>query len=108
MTCGNGIEVPVALAPGRPGAYTISGELCSTAAERHRGAMVQLLIPGATYSHGYWDFGSEEDHQLSKQAAGLDAGQVVRWTSWHRWTAICLCHSRVGPFWRPVNGAKPG
>ena len=58
MTCGNGIEVPVALAPGRPGAYTISGELCSTAAERHRGAMVQLLIPGATYSHGYWDFGS--------------------------------------------------
>ncbi len=32
----------------------------------------------------------EEDHQLSKQAAGLDAGQVIRWTSWHRWTAICL------------------
>jgi len=22
--------------------------------------------------------------------AGLDAGQVIRWTSWHRWTAICL------------------
>jgi hypothetical protein len=33
---------------------------------------------------------TEEDHQLSKQAAGLDAGQVIRWTSWHRWTAICL------------------
>jgi SRSO17 transposase len=32
----------------------------------------------------------EEDHQLAKQAAGLDAGQVIRWTSWHRWTAICL------------------
>jgi SRSO17 transposase len=32
----------------------------------------------------------EEDHQLSKQATGLDAGQVIRWTSWHRWTAICL------------------
>ena len=32
----------------------------------------------------------EEDHQLSKQAAGLDAGQVIRWKSWHRWTAICL------------------
>ncbi|MDQ2816439.1 MAG: hypothetical protein M3Z75_32530 [Actinomycetota bacterium] len=32
----------------------------------------------------------EEDHQLSKQAAGLDAGQVTRWRSWHRWTAICL------------------
>ena len=32
----------------------------------------------------------EEDHQLSKQNTGLDAGQVIRWKSWHRWTAICL------------------
>jgi SRSO17 transposase len=32
----------------------------------------------------------EEDHQLSKQSTGLDAGQVIRWRSWHRWTAICL------------------
>jgi SRSO17 transposase len=32
----------------------------------------------------------EEDHQLGKQVAGLDAGQVIRWKSWHRWTAICL------------------
>jgi hypothetical protein len=32
----------------------------------------------------------EEDHQLSKQVADLDAGQVIRWESQHRWTAICL------------------
>ena len=32
----------------------------------------------------------EEDHQPTKQVAGLDAGQVIRWKSWHRWTAICL------------------
>src|SRR5437763_14102092 len=32
----------------------------------------------------------EEDHQLSKQATGLDAGQVTRWKSWHRWTALRL------------------
>jgi SRSO17 transposase len=32
----------------------------------------------------------EEDHQLSKQVAGLDSGQVTRWRSWHRWSAICL------------------
>jgi hypothetical protein len=30
---------------------------------------------------------AEEDHQLSKQVASLDAGQVIRWNSWHRWTA---------------------
>ena len=24
------------------------------------------------------------------QAAGLDAGQVIRWKSWHRWTAVYL------------------
>jgi hypothetical protein len=32
----------------------------------------------------------EEDHQLARQSTGLDAGQVIRWRSWHRWTAICL------------------
>jgi SRSO17 transposase len=32
----------------------------------------------------------EEDHQISKQVAGLDSGQVTTWTSWHRWTAISL------------------
>jgi SRSO17 transposase len=32
----------------------------------------------------------EEDHQLAKQVTGLDAGQVIRWKSGHRWTAICL------------------
>jgi hypothetical protein len=31
-----------------------------------------------------------EDHQLSKQVAGLDAGQVIRRKSWRRWTTICL------------------
>jgi hypothetical protein len=24
------------------------------------------------------------------QVVGLDAGQVIRWRSWHRWTALCL------------------
>ena len=65
VTCRHGIGVPVALAPGQPTAYTISGELCSTAAERHRGAMVQLLIPGATYTHDYWDFGVVDDIRYS-------------------------------------------
>jgi hypothetical protein len=32
----------------------------------------------------------EEDHQLAKQSTSLDAGQVIRWKSWHRWTAVCL------------------
>jgi hypothetical protein len=32
----------------------------------------------------------KEDHQIAKQATGLDAGQVIRWKSWHRWTALSL------------------
>jgi SRSO17 transposase len=32
----------------------------------------------------------EEDHQQAKQCSGLDKGQVTCWTSWHRWTAVCL------------------
>ncbi|HLK79870.1 MAG TPA: hypothetical protein VKU77_40235 [Streptosporangiaceae bacterium] len=38
-------------------------------------------------SRAVWD---EEDHQLAKQAAGLDSGQVIRWRSWHRRSALCL------------------
>jgi len=57
VTCRTGINVRVAMAPGQPAASTISGELCSTLAERRNGAAVQLLIPGATYTHDYWDFG---------------------------------------------------
>ena len=45
-------------------------------------------VPADRHRIGRWRI--EEDHQLSKQVAGLDAGQVIRWTSWHRWTAICL------------------
>lgn len=32
----------------------------------------------------------EEDHQLAKQCSGLDKGQVTCWSSWHRWTVVCL------------------
>jgi SRSO17 transposase len=37
----------------------------------------------------------EEDHQVSKQVAGLDAGQVTTWTSWHRWTAMARLRRRT-------------
>jgi hypothetical protein len=39
----------------------------------------------------------EEDHQLTRQVAALDAGQVIRWKSWHRWTAVCLPASSTSP-----------
>jgi len=58
VTCQEGIRIPVALAPGQPRDNTISGELCSTPAERRPGSMVQLLVPGATYTLDYWDFGT--------------------------------------------------
>ena len=61
----------------------------------------------------------EEDHQLSKQAVGLDAGQVIRWRSWHRWTAVCLVayiylavavalQRQQDAGLRPGRGADPG
>ena len=44
-------------------------------ADRHRGR------PGGE---------SRKITSSAKQVTGLDAGQVIRWKSWHRWTAICL------------------
>lgn len=49
--------IPVTLSAGSATSYSISGELCATAAERRDGTTVQLLIHGATYDHTYWDFG---------------------------------------------------
>src|SRR5437763_16934258 len=48
----------------------------------------------------------EEDHQLTKQATGLDAGQVSRWKSWHRWTVICLLAYIYSPIPVPVQRRK--
>ena len=38
--------IAVALTPGAPATYTVSGELCATPSERHAGTTVQLLIHG--------------------------------------------------------------
>ena len=65
VTCRHDLRLPVALAAGRPTSYTVSAELCSTAAERRDGRTVQLLIPGATYDHRYLDFGTIEGRRYS-------------------------------------------
>jgi pimeloyl-ACP methyl ester carboxylesterase len=46
--------VPVALGSGLPVQYEIYGELCNPSSGPSR--TVQLLVPGATYGHVYWDF----------------------------------------------------
>ena len=73
VTCRQDLRLPVALAAGGPASYTISGELCSTLPERHDGRTVQLLIPGATYDHRYWDFGTIDGRRYSyaRDAAAL-------------------------------------
>ncbi len=52
----------------------------------------------------------EEDHQLTKQTAGLDSGQVTTWTSWHRWTAISLlayAFLAAAAAWQRARDASP-
>jgi len=60
---------------------TVSYYLCQTPEP----VPLATLIRAAT---ARWKI--EEDHQVSKQVAGLDSGQVTTWTSWHRWTALSL------------------
>ena len=52
-TC-QSFNVPVALADRQPLQYTIYGELCNPIIGASH--TVQLLVPGATYGHVYWDF----------------------------------------------------
>jgi SRSO17 transposase len=53
----------------------------------------------------------EEDHQLGKQVARLDSGQVTTWTSWHRWTAVSLlayAFLTVAAAWQRTADATAG
>jgi len=58
-------NLPVALAAGQPARYSLWGELCATRRELSGGTTAQLLIPGATYNHRYWDFGTVDGIRYS-------------------------------------------
>src|SRR5712691_3216199 len=66
--------VPVGLAADQPASYHVSGLLCATRRELARGATVQFLVPGATYGHAYWEFGTvggrSYDYASTVAAAG--------------------------------------
>jgi pimeloyl-ACP methyl ester carboxylesterase len=69
--------VPVALAAGQPASYVVRGLLCATRRELAAGSTVQFLVPGATYSHAYWEFGTVDgrryDYASTVAAAGFPA-----------------------------------
>jgi alpha-beta hydrolase superfamily lysophospholipase len=54
------IDIPVALAAGEPATERVYAELCLPNARHAR--TVQLLVPGSTYGHVYWDFPYHPDH----------------------------------------------
>ena len=72
--------VPVALASGQPLQYTIYGELCNPPGGPSH--TVQLLIPGATYGHIYWDFptidGVAYSYVQAANAAGYSTFNIDR------------------------------
>jgi pimeloyl-ACP methyl ester carboxylesterase len=47
-------NTPVSIAAGLPANYRIYGELCTPVGSDP--SMVQVLLPGGTYNHNYWDF----------------------------------------------------
>lgn len=73
VKCGP-VTFPVALAPGAPAAYHVAGELCSPLPPQ--GRTIQVLLPGATYNHTYWDF-PLQPAQYSYVAAATAAGYTT-------------------------------
>jgi pimeloyl-ACP methyl ester carboxylesterase len=66
--------VPAALAAGQPARYRVWGLLCATRRELAAGATVQFLVPGATYDHAYWEFGTVDGHRYDYARAVAAAG----------------------------------
>lgn len=77
-TC-QSFNVPIALNAGQPFQYTIYGELCNPAGGASHA--VQLLVPGATYGHVYWDFPYEPQmysYVRALNAAGYSTFNIDR------------------------------
>lgn len=66
--------VPVALAAGQPASYRVRGLLCATQRELEARATVQFLVPGATYTHAYWEFGTVDGHRYDYARTVAAAG----------------------------------
>ncbi len=52
-------QIPVALGPGKPATYHVSGTLCSRG--KLKGKTVQVLVHGFTLTHEYWDSAYQPD-----------------------------------------------
>jgi pimeloyl-ACP methyl ester carboxylesterase len=67
--------VPVSLTPGGAKSLSVSGVLCAAPADLRDGSTIQLLVPGATYNHSYWDFGEVNGTDYS-YARGVAASGI--------------------------------
>ncbi|WP_457539927.1 alpha/beta fold hydrolase [Williamsia sp. R60] len=66
--------VPVSLTPGGAKSLSISGVLCAAPADVRDESTIQLLVPGATYDHSYWDFGEVNGTDYSYARAVAASG----------------------------------
>ncbi|GAA1686272.1 alpha/beta fold hydrolase [Fodinicola feengrottensis] len=75
------VHIPVSLAAGQTADYQVYGELCSPAGTHPD--VVQLLLPGGTYNHVYWDFPYDPDrysyvrHAVPAGYATLDIDRIA-------------------------------
>lgn len=67
-------SVPISISPGAPTDQTIAGWLCGYGSLT--GKTVELLVPGFTYNHGYWDFGYQPE-TYSYLRSATSAGYAV-------------------------------
>ncbi len=67
-------QLPVALVEGQPASYTVVGTLCGK--RPFIGRTIHVLVPGATYNRGYWDF-SLRPEQYSYVKAMTEAGYAT-------------------------------
>lgn len=67
-------EIPVSLGPSLPSNRTLVGWMCTP--EAGASDAVQVLVPGFTYNHTYWDFGYQPEN-YSYMRAAVAAGHTV-------------------------------
>ncbi|HSW65770.1 MAG TPA: alpha/beta fold hydrolase [Bacillota bacterium] len=106
------ITAQVRLSPLNPAAYQLYGELCGRGALA--GKTVQVLVPGFTYSHDYWDFPTQPDiysyvrHAASEGYATFNIDRIGTGASAHPLSALVTFDAHIYVLHQVVQGLRSG
>jgi pimeloyl-ACP methyl ester carboxylesterase len=106
------VTTEVKLSPLNPTTYQLYGELCGLGSLT--GKTVQVLVPGFTYGHEYWDFPTQPDtysyvqYAVSEGYATFNIDRIGTGASAHPLSALVTFDAHIYVLHQVVQGLRNG